>query len=174
MANKYGKIFEEQIKKYTPSYALIHRLPDDAQSFHKNSKLRFSSKKPFDYILWDSRKFILYALELKTVAEKSISFERTKDEKGDIHYHQIKGLNYWNGFDGTICGFIIEFRSIETTIFLNIEDFNLLISLISKKSFNFDDLKNHQINYEIIRQTRLKTRYKYDVDNFLKNMNVQK
>ena len=84
-----GKVFENNFKKSMPDYALLYRLPDAAQSFGKSSNLRFSNKNPFDFILFDSKWKILYALELKSVKGKSISFERTKEDKGDIHYHQI-------------------------------------------------------------------------------------
>ena len=69
-----GKVFEEQIKKSVPDYALLYRLPDAAQSFGGSNTLRFSRKNPFDFLLWDSKRHILYALEMKTVSGKSISF----------------------------------------------------------------------------------------------------
>lgn len=162
-----GKVFESQIQKSVPDYALMHRLPDAAQAFGGGNKLRFSRKNPFDYILWDSKGHILYALELKTVKEKSISFERTPEDKGEIHYYQIEGLTLWSQYDGIIAGFIIEFRSIETTIFLEVSNFNRLISIISKKSFNLNDLKNNQIPYVVIPQQKARTRYIYDVDYLL-------
>lgn len=169
MAQGIGKIFETQWKKSVPSYALLYRLPDAAQSFGRSNNLRFSSKNPFDFLLWDSLKHRLYALEMKTVAGKSITFERNQGEKGTIHYHQIKSLNSWNQYDGIFCGFIIEFRKIETTIFLDIKEFNKLISLINKKSFNFNDLNNYNIKYTIIKQIKAQTRYTYAIDEFLKN-----
>lgn len=167
-----GKIFEEQIKKYVPDYAKLFRLPDSAQSFGRSDKLRFSNKNPFDFFLWDSSRHYLYALELKTVSGKSISFERTKDDKGEIHYHQICGLNEWDKYDGTICGFIIEFRECEKTIFLNIKDFNKLVSKIDKKSFNLKDIDTYKINHIIIPQKLLKTKYSYDIDYFIKNTDL--
>lgn len=167
MAISTGKRFEADFKKSVPSYALLYRLPDSAQAFGGSSNLRFSSKNPFDYLMWDSKKHILYALELKTVAGKAISFERSKDESREIHWHQIEGLNKWNEYDGIVCGFIIEFRKIEKTVFIDISDFNELMNTITKKSFNFDDLDNHKINYVVIGQEKVRTRYKYKVDEFL-------
>lgn len=167
MANNTGKRFEADFKKSVPSYALLYRLPDSAQAFGGNSNLRFSSKNPFDYLIWDSKKHILYALELKTVAGKVISFERSKDENREIHWHQIEGLNKWNKYDGITCGFIIEFRAIEKTVFIDISEFNKLINMVTRKSFNFDDLNNHKIQYLIIGQEKIRTRYKYRVDEFL-------
>lgn len=162
-----GKIFEEQFKKSVPEYALIHRLPDSAQSFGGNSNLRFSNKSPFDYILYNSKSHLLYALELKTVKGKSITFERTKEDKGEIHFYQIKALNEWNKYDGVVSGFLIEFRAIEKTVFLQIDEFNKLISIIDKKSFNFDDLVEHGINFLFVNQEKKISRYLYDVETFL-------
>lgn len=71
-----GKVFESRIQKCVPDYAKIFRLPDSAQSFGKSRNLRFSRKNPFDYFMWDSSRHYLYALELKTVKGKSISFEK--------------------------------------------------------------------------------------------------
>ena len=165
-----GKVFEEQIKKSIPSYVLLYRLPDAAQSFDRNSGLRFSHKNPFDYIMWDSKQKILFALELKTVQGKSISFERDKTEKGTIHFHQIDGLNKWNKYDGIICGFFIEFRQLEKTVFIDIDSFNKLISCVQKKSFCFDDLDYFEIPYIIIGQKMNRTRYTYDIESFLKQI----
>lgn len=162
-----GKVFEEQIKKSVPNYALIYRLHDAAQSFGRSNNLRFSRKNPFDFLLWDSKRHILYALELKTVSGKSISFERSKEENKEIHYHQIDGLNAWNKYDGIICGFIIEFREIETTVFIDIDSFNSLIDKIPKKSFNIDDVINSGLPYFVISQQKKRTKYIYDIDSFL-------
>lgn len=172
MAQNQGKIFEEQIKKSTPSYALLYRLPDSAQAFGGSNNLRFSSKNPFDYLMWDSKKHILYALELKTVSGKTISFERNKDEKREIHLHQINGLSKWNEYDGIICGFVIEFRKIETTVFIGIDEFKKLINCIDKKSFNYGDLDQYKIDYKIIKQIKARTRYTYKLDEFLNEMEL--
>jgi len=169
-----GKKFEDDFVKSIPDYVLAYRLPDPPQSFSKSANLRFSNKNPFDFILWDSHEMKLYALEMKTVKEKSISFEREKDSKGKIHKHQIDGLNEWNKYDGIICGFIIEFRSIETTIFISIEAFNKMLILITKKSFTIQDLDDNNIPYFIIPQTKKRTRYRYDTEYFLTQFSEEK
>lgn len=164
-----GKQFEQSFKKSAPNYVLVYRLPDSAQSFGRNYNLRFSRKNPFDYLMWDSQRHILYALELKTVKGISISFERKKDDKKEIHFHQIKGLTEWNKFDGIICGFVIEFRKIEKTVFIDINSFNTLISSINKSSFNFNDLVESKLDYIIIPQTKKRTQYIYDIEKLLEN-----
>lgn len=165
-----GKLFEESFKKSIPDYALLYRLPDSAQVFNKNNNLRFSRKNPFDFLLWDSKRHILYALELKSVKGKSISFERAKGECGEIHFHQIKGLTAWNKYNGIVCGFIIEFREIETTVFIDIDSFNVLMTRLNKKSFNYYDLIKEKMPFIIIPQEKKRTRYSYDVDVLLKQI----
>ena len=162
-----GKIFELSFKKSVPDYALLYRLPDSAQSFG-GGNLRFSNKNPFDFLMWDSQKHKLYALEMKTVSGKSISFERDKLKTKDIHYHQIQGLNKWNRYDGITCGFIIEFRQIEKTVFIHIEDFNKIMEVIPKTSFNYNDLTEYKINYTVIEQVKVRKRFAYKIDKFLK------
>lgn len=163
-----GKRFEQDFIKSTPENVGVIRLPDAAQSFYKSSNLRFSHKNPYDYLMWNPNSLTLYALELKTVKGKSISFERTKDENGEIHYHQIVGLENFEKIGECVCGFVIEFREIETTIFLSIKEFLKLQDVIPKKSFNFKDLSTYNVNYITINQTLLKTHYRYDIDDFLK------
>lgn len=167
MAQNVGKLFERQWKLSVPEYALCLRLKDSTGAFG-NGNLRFASKNPFDYLMWNPGRRLLFALELKSVSGRSISFERTKDEKnGEIHYHQIEGLKEWDAFDGTICGFVIEFREIETTIFLPIYEFQILTEIIDKKSFTIEDLDEYEIRYMVIPQQKLIKNYKYDVDYFI-------
>jgi len=169
-----GKIFESQLSKSVPDYALLHRLSDPAQSFGGSNNLRFSAKNPFDFLLWDSKRHILYAIEAKTVAGKSISFERNKDDKGVIHTHQITSLNEWDKYDGITCGLLIEFRELEKTIFLNIKDMNKVMTLLPKKSFTLKDLEEHKIPFFTIPQKKKRTRYTYDLDCFLSRNNLIK
>ena len=163
-----GKIFENSIKESVPDGVFIYRLPDAAQSFAKSSNLRFSRKNPCDYFIYDAcGTRLLFALELKTVKGKSISFERNKDEQKIIHHHQITGLNEWNKFENIVCGFLIEFRAIETTIFLDISDFNSLLEETEKKSFTIADLDNMGLPYLVIPQELKRKRYSYDLSPLL-------
>ena len=156
-----GKQFEQDFSKSVPDSVLIYRLPDAAQSFG-GGNLRFSRKNPFDYIMYDGS--TLFALELKTVKGKSISFERMKEDSGDIHYHQIVGLNEWNKYRGTICGFVVNFRDLERTVFIPIHKFNELVENTTKKSLNINDLVGNVIE---IGTEKVRTRYRYDIEKFI-------
>lgn len=108
----------------------------------------------------------LFCLELKSVAGKSISFERTDDDKGEIHYHQIKSLKKFSEYKNVISGLLIDFRGTDNTWFLNIYEWDNLINSITKKSFNESDLisYSHPI---LISKKKLKVNYRYDVNKFI-------
>ncbi len=162
-----GKIFEQDFQKSVPKDALIIRIPDAAQAFH-NTALRFSVKNPCDFILWNPPTSTLYFLELKTVDAKYISFERRESDYGTVHVHQTNSLTKFHSYGNCISGLVIEFRKLEKTIFLPIDEYNKLIEQITKRSFNFDDLEKYGVKYYIIPQKLLKTHYRYDIESFLK------
>lgn len=110
-----------------------------------------------------------FCLELKTVAGKSISFERTKKDKGVIHYHQIEYLKSCLNFKNIISGLIIDFRGTDNTWFLNIYEWDMLINSITKKSFNESDLLSYS-HPILISKKKLKVNYRYDVEKFIKNV----
>ena len=108
MANNIGKKFENNWKASMPNDIFYYRLKDQAQSFGGASKLRFSLKNPSDCFLLKST--TLFALELKSVCTSYINFERTKEEKAVIHFHQIEGLRNFSRYKNIIAGFALNFR----------------------------------------------------------------
>jgi recombination protein U len=168
MAQNIGKRFENNFKSSIPSDVLYYRLKDSAQSFGGSSNLRFSSKNPCDAFLYSYP--IFFTLELKSVGSTSISFERSKEDKGVIHYHQIEGLTNYAKYDGVTSGFVMNFRhkNDEVCYFQNINDFNIMIDKLDKKSFNEQDLlKNNAI---IIECTKKKVNYTYNIEKFIKQI----
>ena len=115
-------------------------------------------------MMFDGNHF--FCLELKSVAGKSISFERTKNDKGEIHYHQIEYLKSCLNYRNIIPGLIIDFRGTDNTWFLNIKEWDDLINSISKKSFNESDLisYSHPI---LISKKKLKVNYRYNIQQFI-------
>lgn len=107
-----------------------------------------------------------FCLELKSVAGKSISFEKEKKDKGVIHLHQIEYLKSCMDYTNMVSGLIVDFRGTDNTWFLNIKEWDNLINSISKKSFNESDLisYSHPI---LISKKKLKVNYKYDIDKFI-------
>lgn len=163
-----GKIFEENWKKSIPDDVLYYRLKDSAQSFHQENFLRFSLKNPCDCFLFYSP--YLFALELKSVSSTSISFEKNKEKSSKIiHYHQIKGLTEFGKYNNVIAGFLLNFRhkdGTQTCYYQHIDDFNMMINDIGKKSFNEKDLIGN--NAIVVHSKKLRVNYKYDVTQFIK------
>lgn len=110
-----------------------------------------------------------FCLELKSVAGKSISFERTKKDKGVIHYHQIEYLKSCLNYKNIIPGLIIDFRGTGNTWFLHIDQWDGLITSIAKKSFNESDLLSYSYPL-LISKKKLQVNYRYDVDKLIQDM----
>lgn len=122
--------------------------------------------------MFDGDKF--YTLELKSVGTTSISFERSKEDKGIIHKHQIDRLLEFSKYKNIISGFLFDFRLSGKTYFCAIERFVEMINHLEKKSFNEKDLFEWCNPIEIEKK-KLKINYRYSVDNFLqeiKDINV--
>jgi len=169
IATNVGKIFEEDFRKSIPDDVFYYRIPDPPQSFGGGQdNLRFSRKNPCDSFLFSPTSRTFYALELKSVdGTKPVTFEVDEKTKKTIHYHQIKALQEFNTYDGIVAGLVINFRNTEHTYFIEICDFTDMINEIGKKSFNEKDLLKY--NPTIINQNKKRTRYFYDVENFLRD-----
>lgn len=115
-------------------------------------------------MMFDGNHF--FCLELKSVAGKSISFERTKNDKGIIHYHQIKYLKSCLSYQNVIPGLLIDFRSTDNTWFLHINQWDALINSITKKSFNESDLLSYS-HPILISKKKLKVNYRYNIQRFI-------
>lgn len=159
-----GKVLEQNWKNSIPDDIFYYRPPDSAQSFGSNQNLRFSAKSPCDCFIYNGD--FLYALELKSVGTKSISFEREKSDKGIIHKHQIDNLQKFSTYKNVISGFIFDFRISDKTYFCSIKDFIIMINNLGKKSFNENDLFEFCQPIEI-KKKKLKVNYRYDVKTLL-------
>nr|WP_297932442.1 hypothetical protein [uncultured Lachnoclostridium sp.] len=172
MARSVGKTFEDNFKKSIPDYVLSYRPPDSAQGFDvgASNKLRFSRHSPCDLMIFDGTRNLFLTLELKTF-QGSCSFERTKEEKGIIHHYQIKSLKDFAQYERVISGLVLDFRSTGNTYFLNINQWDEFISHIEKKSFNEKDLLAYA-DPILIEKRKLKVNYRYDIESFLKILNI--
>lgn len=173
MAKNTGKNFESIIKSNAPSYLKVTRIPDPPQSFTQRSDTRFSKKNPYDFEVFDSKHRINYCWELKTVAQKYLTYHTSEeDEKqkksANIQWHQIEGLTKASEYDNVIAGFLLNFRldnGEQLLYFLNIKDFNKFRKSTNKKSLNIIDISlsgGVKIDGE-----RLRVNYRWDLDKFL-------
>ena len=146
-----------------------YRPPDSAGSFGSNSNLRFSAKSPRDCFIFNGK--VLYTLELKSVGTTSISFERTKEDKGVIHKHQIDNLEKFSTYENVVSGLILDFRLSNKTYFCMIEEFINMINILDKKSFNEKDLFEY-CNPIIIDKKKMKVNYRYNIPLFFKETHL--
>lgn len=173
MAKNEGKNFESIIKSNAPSYFKIVRIPDPPQSFVKMKDAKFSKKNPYDFEAFDSLHRISYSLELKSTAQKYLTYHTCKEdeEKGKsamIMWHQIEGLTKASKYDNCTAGFLFNFRldnGEQLLYFMNIKDFNRFKANTNKKSLNIMDIALNggvKINGE-----KLIKNYRWNLDEFL-------
>lgn len=167
MPKPVGKIFEANIKASCPEWLLVYRPPDSAQSFDMSSKLRFSQRSPADFFMFNGNTSTFYTLECKSF-EGSCSFERTKEDKGIIHWHQRESLKKFMFYPNVVSGFLLDFRKTDNTYFLSIDDFENMLMYLDKKSFNENDMFEY-CNPIIIEKKKLKVNYRYNIEKFLKD-----
>ena len=111
---------------------------------------------------------VLYTLELKSVGTTSISFERTKEDKGVIHKHQVDNLLKFSTYKNIVSGLVLDFRQSDKTYFCMVEEFVNMINNLDKKSFNEKDLYEW-CNPIVIDKKKLKVNYRYNVGKFLED-----
>ena len=173
MAKNVGKNFESIIKSNAPSYLKVTRIPDPPQSFTQRSDTRFSKKNPYDFECFDSKHRIDYCLELKTVAQKYLTYHTCEQDEKDkksanIQWHQIEGLTKASEYENVIAGFFLNFRldsDEQLLYFLNIKDFNKFRKNTNKKSLNIMDIVlcgGIKINGE-----KKRVNYRWNLDEFL-------
>lgn len=175
MAKNKGKIFESIIKSSAPSYLKVTRIPDPPQSFTQRDDTAFSHKNPYDFECFDAKHRIQYCLELKTAAQKYMSYHTCEnDEKekknANIQWHQIEGLTKASEYDNVTAGFLLNFRldnGEQLLYFMNIKDFNRYRKDSNKRSLNIIDVSLNggvKINGE-----KLRVNYRWNLDEFLES-----
>lgn len=178
MSKNIGKQFESIIKSSAPSYLKMTRIPDPPQSFTQRNDTKFSHKNPYDFEAFDSLHRIQYSWELKSTAQKYLTYHISKKEEDDgksamIQWHQIEGLTKASEYDNVIAGFLLNFRfdnGEQLLYFLNIKDFNRMRDNLNKHSFNIMDV----VLYGGIKIDGEKKRvnYRWDLDSFLNSQSV--
>lgn len=169
-----GKQFELAIKQSIPDHILLIRLNDSPQAFKKSNLTKFTPKNPFDYICFDTQTRTLFCLELKSTANKYMSFEdvhSNEEQSGMIHKHQTLGLLKCAAYPNVVAGFLLNFRlpENELTYFIEVNQFQKMCESINKKSFNIMDLVLH--GAKKIQGNKKRTRWYWDLDEFFESYN---
>jgi len=171
LASKDGKIFQEDFENSCIRDGLFEdRIKDVFIPPEYRTKIP-TVKNKYDFYLY--LKPYLLPVELKSVQENRISFSESMIKK-----HQIEALEEASKHDGVIAGFIFNFRSFNNkTYFVHIKDF-LKYKNIAENQIKYHDYKSkvnkssipigicEEIGLEI-RNRILKTRYKYEIKNFI-------
>lgn len=155
---KRGGIFETNFKKSVPSNILFYRFRDGTSNWDKGTMTRFQQKNICDCMLFDGN--YLYFVELKNHKGKSLPLNCIRDS-------QIEELTKYSKYKNTICGIVINFQDVEECYWLFISQINSFITSINRKSIPIDFCRENGIK---IANKRLRTNYRYDIDNMLKDI----
>lgn len=149
MASKgIGKVFEEEIKKSFPEDFYIERYKDDTAGFYGVSN-------PADYRLYKYP--YTFLLELKTHKGKSLPIDK-------IRPNQIQGMARAALHKGIYGGFIINFRELEETYYITVQDMIRYINSTERKSIPVDWCRENGVR---IAQEKKRVRYTYDLRSWL-------
>lgn len=148
MANNMGKTFEQEFKSSVPPDYYLYRLKDDTSGFYGVSN-------PCDYILFRSPN--LFLVELKTHKGKSIPFTHIRD-------NQIQGMYKATQYGGVYGGFIINFRDLEETYYVTVQDVAEFKQAGERKSIPVDWCREHGVKIE---QKKKRVKYTYDLAGWL-------
>ena len=159
-----GKKFELAFKNSVPENVYYFRIPDPAESFSSiKTGLRFTIQNPCDIFLYNPDTKTMYALELKSTQNTSISYWREDFE--DKSKKQTFMIRF-----SIVSGFIYNFRYTNHTYFQSISDFLEMTKDSTKKSFNEADVfKNKGVRID---QQLMRSNYKYDVEKFMSEIHM--
>lgn len=144
-AKKEGNKFQEDFEKSVPSELLCERYKDAPSRFKK-------VHNPSDYWI-NSGNFVLL-VECKTTKNKSLPL-------ANIGMEQVWKMIERAYKKNTFGGFAINFRSIEETYFVFLEDFIYWYLFIhDRESLSLSWIRQHGYR---INSWKRRTRYRYDV-----------
>ena len=148
MAKDEGKKFEQDIKASIPLDFYTERYKDDTAGFYGVSN-------PADYRLYKYP--YTFLIELKTHKGKSIPIDR-------IRPNQIQGMYKAVEHKGIYAGFIINFRELEETYYIAVQDMVTFINSKERKSIPVDWCRETGVRIE---QQKKRVRYTYDLGKWL-------
>lgn len=169
---KDGRDFEAEIEtSCKEQHIFYHRIKDVFIPPDQRTRIRVPKNKYDSMIFY---KNTLFPIEFKSIKAKSINIKDPKIVKP----HQIEGLLEANTYDGTIPGFIINFRECDNqTFFIHISDFveyrNCLLegicnrkylNKVNKSSLSLDIAKEIGVPISNIKK---KTNYRYYINKLL-------
>lgn len=174
MANNSGKIFEAEIKESVPEDVYFQRMNDNISSWTQGVNARFTPNNPYDFFAFYNNN--LFCFELKSTKHLSLTYWRkdfenkTSKQNFMIRKNQIEGLLKASTYRDVHAGFLINFREVERTYWVNIIDFIEYTrkEKFNKKSVNEDDFIS--MGALCIPQKKKRVRYWYDMELLFKEL----
>ena len=159
MKNK-GYVLQDNIKKSCDKQdILFYRFKDSPFSFADSSKTKFTVNNICDCMIFLANKLLF--VELKSVKGKSFSFtEHSLRQLNDIN----KIINNKQGLKrfGVYGCFIIEFRELEETYFIQVQDILKYLKENNTKTINIQKyIKNNR--FIKVEQKLLRKNYTFDI-----------
>lgn len=148
MAKNMGKVFEEEIKASIPPDFYTERYKDDTAGFK-------GVANPADYRLYKYP--YTFLLELKTHKGKSLPIDKIKE-------NQIQGMYKAVQHKGIYAGFLINFRELEETYYITVQDAVDFINSKERKSIPVEWCRENGVKIE---QQKKRVRYTYDLSIWL-------
>lgn len=131
-----GKRFETDFKNSVPEGVYYKKLADPAIGFDiSSSTQRFSPKPPYDAVACKNGR--MFALELKSSATKSMSFE---GKSPNIKQEQVDNLILAEDA-GAVAGLVLHFSKLSETYFVKASVFKKTCESLNKKSINVSEVR---------------------------------
>lgn len=106
MAKDAGKVFEAEVKASIPPEYFVERYKDDTAGF-------YGVANPADFRIYKYPLTFLW--ELKTHKGKSVPLAKIRNS-------QLKGMRKASAYFGVRCGFLINYRDLAETYYIEFED----------------------------------------------------
>lgn len=159
MRNK-GYVLQDNIKKSCDKQdILFYRFKDSPFSFANSEKTKFTTNNICDCMVFLVNKLLF--VELKSTKGKSFSFtEHSLRQLNDINkiIHNKNGYKRFNVYG---C-FIIEFRELEETYFIEVQNIIKYLEENNTKTINIKKYKERG-KYIKVDQEILRKNYRYDI-----------
>lgn len=148
MAKDAGKSFEQDIKNSIPEDFYVERYKDDTAGFK-------GVDNPADYRLYKYP--YTFLIECKTHKGKSLPLAKIRD-------NQIKGLVKAGNYLGIYAGFLINYRELEETYYIQADKVLYFILQGTRKSIPVEWCRENGVRIE---QIKKRTRYTYNLEKWL-------
>jgi hypothetical protein len=155
-----GYVLQDNIKKSCDKQdILFYRFKDSPFSFASSDKTKFTTNNICDCMMFLVNKLLF--VELKSIKGKSFSFtEHSLRQLNDINkiIHNKNGYKRFNVYG---C-FIIEFRELEETYFIEVQNIIKYLEENNTKTINIKKYKEKG-KYIKVDQEILRKNYRYDI-----------